>query len=653
MAEDPRQNGERCVVLVGPMGSGKSSLLDSLLHSAGALPRRGTLKPLDSGRFEPVIVSTQAFGQSWNFVDTVGAVEAAAQAQALAMLADLVLVVIEPVLERLPAVEPMLRFLDRYRIPHVIFVNKMDHGAPSLRAIIDTLQPESPRPLLLRQVPIRDGDAITGYVDVISERAYRYHAGQASDRVPMPDTVKARETEARTGLLETLADFDDHLLEQLLEDVPPSTAEVYDQLRRDIAGDLVVPVMFGAATLDEGVRRLWKCLRHDTPTPTTTDGRLGLESEGGTVLQLARSAVLPHTGRVMLGRVWRGRAEEGQTLSGQRLGGLLRSGIGGLEKLPQAETGAVVLVTRLDGVRAGQVLAASDPAPALPFPAAPAPVHGLAIAAENRTDDVKLAAALPRLLDGDPSLSLVHDLETGETILAGQGELHVRDALDRLHRLSGVAIHAQPPAVPYRETIRAGTRQHTRHKRQTGGHGQFADIVLEIAPLPRGSGLVFSDKIVGGVVPRNFIPAVEDGVRDALAKGPLGHPVVDLAVTLVDGSHHSVDSSEMAFRTAAQIAIREALPNCQPVLLEPIQRVSLTCPTDATARVQRIVTGRRGQLLGYDGDGDRPGWDRIEAQMPLADMGDLIVELRSATLGLGHYWHDFDHLAETRAKSAA
>ena len=268
------------------------------------------------------------------------------------------------------------------------------------------------------------------------------------------------------------------------------------------------------------------------------------------------------------------------------------------------------------------------------------PVYALAIATQDRKDDVKLSGALQKLGEEDPSLTIRHDQETGETVLAGQGEIHLNAAIERLASAYGLKVGTAKPRVPYRETIRRAVHQHSRLKRQTGGHGQFADVKIDLAPRARGEGFLFTDRIVGGAVPKQYIPAVGEAAQEAAGKGPFGYPVVDIAVTLVDGTFHSVDSSDMAFRTATRLAMTEALAKADPVLLEPIDRVTISLPNDYTARAQRLLTGRRGQILGYAEKPGWPGWDDVEALVPHAELHDLIIELRSQTMGLGTYRHE-------------
>jgi elongation factor G len=314
----------------------------------------------------------------------------------------------------------------------------------------------------------------------------------------------------------------------------------------------------------------------------------------------------------------------------------------------------VVTFGKLEHAATGDTLGSGKASPAALIQIKPrAAVLATAIAATDRKDDVKLGQSLLRLGEEDPSLSIVSHPETHEVVLWGQGEMHLRVAIERLQDRFSVAVKQHPPAVGYRETIRRPvTGQRGRHKKQSGGHGQYGDVVLDIKPLSRGEGFVFDEKVVGGAVPRNYIPAVEDGVRDALARGPLGFPVVDVAVTLTDGSYHTVDSSDLAFRTAGRIGVSEALPQCQPVLLEPIHSIEIVCPTDATAKINAILSGRRGQILSFDTREGWPGWDVVRAMIPEAEIGNLIVEIRSATAGAGGFTTGFDHMAEITGRTA-
>ncbi len=637
----------RSAALVGPLGSGKSTLFDALLAAAGAGGRRTDPRARRAGT-ELRLGHCGFMGDAWSLLDCPGSVEFAYETECALAVADIAVVVCDPSPARAAATAPILRVLDREKIPHMLFINRMDTIEGRVRDTIATLQAHSAAPLVLRQVPIRQpGQPPSGYVDLVSARAYRYRPGQASELVQVPEEVRDREAEGRAVLLETLADHDDALLEKLLEDVTPTPAEIYAQLKADIAADLLVEVLLGAAERGAGVQRLWKALRHDTPDAAATALRKGIAPEGPPLAQVFRTVHAGHAGKLSLSRVWRGVVRDGASLSGQRVGGISRFQAGEAVKGAEAAAGELVGLGRLEAAVTGAALGEDLP---LDFPTPPPPVYALAVATQERGDDVKLSAALAKLVEEDPALSVTHEKQTGETVLHGQGEIHLNAALERLAKGFNLRLASHRPAVPFKETIRAAVHEHARLKRQTGGHGQFADVKLDIAPRGRGEGFAFVDRIVGGAVPRQFIPAVGDAAEEAARTGPLGHPVVDISVTLVDGTFHSVDSSDMAFRTATRMAMQEGLAKASPVLLEPIDHVTVRVPSEHTASAQRLLTGRRGRILGYAALPDHEGWDAVEAMVPEAELHDLIIELRSQTAGLGTYVHRFDHLAETEAR---
>ncbi len=645
MTHDP--SGPRTIALVGPYGSGKSTLFDALLATAGNPPRRGAERSAGELR----LAHCAFMEEPWALIDCPGSVEFSHAAHAAIVVADLAVLVCEPDPARAATAAPVLRALDAYGVPFLVFVNRVDALTGRARDTVQALQPFTARPLALRQVPIREGEAVIGYVDVVSERAYRYRRGAPSDLVDLPQTMAARQQEARAGLVEVLADHDDALLEKVVEDQTPTAGEIYQRLRADEAAGTVGGVLLGAADRVWGVRRLWKALRHDAPTAAETAARRGVAPAGAPLVQVFRTINGGHGGKVSWARVWRGPLKDGAALDGARLSGLWRLPGGEAAKIAEAETGEVLALGRLEGVATGAVLGEAGGA-TLVFPPSPQPLYTLAIATTDHKDDVRLAGALQKLADEDPTLTVRMEAETGETLLAGQGEMHLRSVLERLATTYGVRVAAQKPKVPYKETIRRPVHQHGRLKKQTGGHGQFADVKLDIAPRPRGEGFRFIDKVVGGAVPRNFIPAVGEAAEEALRKGVFGHPVVDVEVTLTDGQFHAVDSSDMAFRTATRTAIAEALPKADPVLLEPVDHVTISVPNDYTAAAQRLLTGRRGQILGYAERDGWPGWDDVEALVPQAELHDLIIELRSITMGLGSYRRRFDHLAEVHGRIA-
>ncbi|PWC50669.1 elongation factor G [Azospirillum sp. TSA6c] len=656
----------RCAALVGPYLAGKTTLLESLLFAAGAVTRKGSVRdgnavgdnsPEAKARSMSTELNVASFdylGERWSILDCPGSVELAGEAQAALMAADIAIVVAEAAPEKAVLLAPLFKVLDDHRIPHLLFINKIDTlGDIRVRDVVAAYQEVSARKLVLREVPLRENGQITGLVDLVSERAWRFNPHKPSDLIALPDGARDWETEARQAMLESAADFDDGLLEKLLEDMAPDSAELYETLAHELADDLIVPVFFGSAENDNGIRRLLKALRHEGPEVATTAARIGIPADAAVAAQVVKTMMGSHAGKLSLARIWRGTVTDGMTLGAERVSGIFQQFGRDQTKVPQAVAGDLVALGRLEkAATSDRLTEKANLGPPADWPAAAPPVHGLALRAENRNDEVKLSAALQKLREEDPSLTLDQSAETGELVLWGQGDVHLKLAMDRLRSRFNVAVKGQPPQVPYKETIRRGTSHHARFKRQTGGHGQFADIHVEIRPLPRGSGIQFEDAVVGGSVPRQYIPAVEAGVRDAAVRGPLGFPVVDFAVALTGGQFHAVDSSDMAFKTVARQAMADALPTCEPVLLEPILTVTIAVPSAFTPKVQRLVSGRRGQLLGFDARPGWPGWDEVKACMPQADMQDLIVELRSLTFGVGSYSAEFERLQEVVGKAA-
>lgn len=669
-SQGTQTSGPRCIALVGPFQSGKTTLLESILARTGAIPKAGSVDQgtsvgdaSDEARQHKMGVgltpATACFmGEAYTFIDCPGSIEFAHDMRAAIPAVDAAVVVCEADERKLPQLQIILRELEDLGIPRFLFLNKIDKANKGVRQTLAMLQPASRTPLLLRQIPIWNGDLIAGFVDLALERAFVYREHMASEVVQLNAGDLDREKEARFSMLETLADHDDALMEQLLEDIAPPRDAVFDDLARELRDGQICPVLLGSAARENGVLRLMKALRHEAPGISETAKRMGVADSEEALAYVFKTMHLQHGGKLSLARVLTGRFDDAATVhasSGEtgKISGILAATGAQETKRASACAGEVVALGKLEAVKTGDTLTTARIAPPSLVSIAPsAPVLARALAARDRKDDVKLGQALIKLNEEDPSLAVVHNAQTHDTVLWGQGEMHLRVALERLHGRFGVNADSHPPVISYRETIRKPVSQRGRHKKQSGGHGQFGDVVLEVQPLARGAGFVFVDKIVGGAVPRNYIGAVEDGVVDGLARGPLGFPVIDVQVTLTDGSYHSVDSSDQAFRTAARIGVAEALPKCQPVLLEPIDVVEIVCPSDATAKVNAILSARRGQILGFDSRDSWAGWDCVRATMPEAEIGDLIVELRSATAGAGSFTRQFDRMAEVTGRTA-
>jgi elongation factor G len=629
-----------------------------MLFAAGATDRLGSTANGSSigdsspearqrrGSTELNLYNFQYLGDEFAIVDVPGSVGFSADGARALAIADVAIVVVDPDPARAPLAAPALRALDELGIPHLIFVNRIDQAHGRIRDLLTALQPMSVSPLIARQIPIWDGEKIGGFVDLALEYAFKYRAGKESERIEIPADLQDREHEARTHMLEQLADHDDELLEQLLMDEAPTREKIVRDLARETGENLGVSVLFGSANSSWGVRRLLKAMRHEVPTPQSAANRLGVSDPSLYIFKIVHGSI----GRLALARALGGRISEGSDLKLEgddhaRVGSLFKVQGEKTAKVGEARNGDVVAVAKIDTVKTGQWLGAGKVPPQIEVDY-PARNCAIAIEPADRKDDVKLSGALQRLAEEDAALIVEHDDANHEIRLRGVNDEHLNTVLARLNRRYGVEVKSHAPMVGYRESIRKPVRQHGRHKKQSGGHGQFGDVIIEIRPLGRGEGFVFEEKIHGGAVPKQWIPAVEEGVREAMQKGPLGFEVVDCAVTLVDGSYHSVDSSELAFRLAGRVAMHEALTAAHPHLLEPMHKLTVVCPSNATSRITSAIAGRRGQMLGMGPRDGWTGWDRIEALIPEAELSGLEAELRSQSQGLATYESEFDHLAE-------
>src|SRR5438552_15512815 len=570
MGQDVRSpRGPRCIALVGPFQSGKTTLLEAILARTGAIKNAGSVDAGTSvGDASPdarhhkmgvglSAATTTFMGESYTFIDCPGSIEFAHDMRAALPAVDAAVVVCEADERKLPQLQIILRELEDLGIPRFLFLNKIDRASKRIRETLATLQPASRIPLVLRQIPIWNGELIAGFVDLALERAFVYREHKPSEVVALEGGNLDREKEARFSMLEKLADHDDALMEQLLEDIQPPRDAVFDDLARELREGLICPVLLGSAARENGVLRLMQALPHEAPGIAETAKRLGASSQKDALAYVFKTLHLQHGGKLSLVRLLAGHLDDGATLqssSGEagRVSGIQAVSGGHDTKRAAAEAGDTIALGKLDTIKTGDSLSSGKTAPPALVQIAPTPpVLAISLAANDRKDDVKLGQALLRLNEEDPSLTMIQNQQTHDTVRWGQGEMHLRVALERLKDRFGVNVKSQPPAIGYQETIRKSVTQRGRHKKQSGGHGQFGDVVIEIKPLPRGGGFEFHEKVVGGAVQRNYIGAVEEGVVDGLLRGPLGFPVIDVQVTIIDGSYHSVESSDLALRTAA------------------------------------------------------------------------------------------------------
>ncbi len=662
--------GPRLIAIVGPFQSGKTSLLEAILARGGGSPRQGSVRDRTSVgdtsaearshamSVEPNIAGIDYMGDRFTFIDCPGSVEFMHDMRLSLPVCDAAIVMCEADPRKMPALQAILRELEDQAIPRLLFLNKIDLGGGGVRDALALLQQSSRTPLVLRQIPTwRDG-IVTGFIDLALERAFIYREGGPSEVAAIPEGAANEEKHARYMMLERLADYDDALMEQLIGEIEPPRDRVFDDLARELREGHLAPVFMGSAIEGHGVTRLLKALRHEAPGLAETRARLGLADKGPALAQALRTIHTAHGGKLTFARVLRGDFADGASVTNsdgaeERIAGLSRLTGAVSAKIARVEAGDAAAFARLEAIASGMRFAEGKAAPAAaPVIAPPQPTQAIALRVRERKDEVRLAAALAKLCEEDCALGFSHDPQTGELKLMGQGEMHVRVNVERLNARFGVAVETHKPTIAFRETIKSPIAIRGRHKKQSGGHGQFGDVALTIEPRERGAGFAFAETVHGGTVPRQYFSSVEAGARDALTRGPLGFPVVDVGVTLTDGSYHSVDSSDMAFRTAAKHAVTEALPKAQPVLLEPVLSVTIFAPSDAIAKASALASARRGQILGFEPREGWEGWDALRALIPEAEIGDMIIELRSATAGAGSFETRFDHFAELSGRPA-
>ncbi len=659
----------RNVALISHGGAGKTSLAEAMLFDAGAIARLGSVDagsavldhdPDEQRRGQSInlaIGTLEADGARITLVDTPGYADFQADVIEALAAVDAAILVVDASAGVEVGTEEVWRLAEERKLPRFIFVNKMDRENANYDAVLDGLKTKFGPKIAPVYLPIGSAEAFRGYIDVIEQHANVYEGGVPSE-VPIPDEMRAGEEARREALVEAAAEASDELMTRYLDGETISDEEIETAVHKGTREGSVVPVFVGSALKNIGVRELAAMIAKHIPSAaevgerTSSDGkRIEPDPAAPFVAQVFKTTADPFVGRLTYFRIVAGtlRAQghlwNATRKSEERIGNIL--GLLGKDQVSMAEAGPgdIVAVAKLASTQIGDTLVADrTQAVSLPQLQFPSPSLQVSIEPQSKADLDKLGQALSRMLEEEPCARVHREDGTGETILTAMGDAHVDVLVERLKRKFGASVRTGSPRVPYRETIRRSAKIDNRFKRQTGGHGQFGHVVIEFEPLPSGSGFEFGDKIVGGVVPKQYIPAVEKGLRETLAEGVLaGYPVVDLRARLVDGSYHTVDSSEMAFKVAASQALKRAFPEADPTLLEPILEVEVIVPDAYMGDVMGQITAKRGHVLGMDSS---DGMQHLHAQVPQAEMFHYATELRSITQGRGRFNWKLDHYAE-------
>ena len=669
----------RNVALIGHRGCGKTSLHEAMLFEAGAVGRLGTVaegttvsdhEPDEQERSMSINAAVACFehgGREINLIDTPGEPSFVADAIAALRVADAAVVVVNGVMGVEVHTERLWQRADAGGLARLVFVNMLDRERADFFRALDSLKTAFGPHVVATEIPIGAEHELRGVVDLIDQKAFVYGGPGpgAAEEVEIPEQLRAQAGEYREKLMDEVAENSDELMERYLEGEEIDHDEIVRVLKQGVTAGRVFPVTCGVATRNLGTGRLLEALVEDLPSPamrgavtaTGADGEaieIEPDEEGPLVAYVFKTLADPYTGRVNLFRVLRGTLGSDSQAVNVTRGEKERIGqLGqplGKELKPASELGAgdIGAVAKLKETRAGDVLCAGQEEIAFAPLDLPDPVMAFAYEAKSKGDDDKAAAAVRRLTEEDPTLDVHRDPQTGEQIIAGLTQIHVEVIVARMKRRFGVEIELHPPRVPYQETIRGPASARARYKKQSGGRGQFADCQIEIEPAEAGTGLDFVNKIKGAAIPGGFIPAVEKGVEEAMAHGTVaGYPVKDVRVRLVDGKHHDVDSSEMAFKIAGAMAFKEAMEAADPVLLEPIVRLVVSCPGDVVGDVIGDLNSRRGHPLGMEPKGSMTD---VRAEVPMAEVLDYTPDLRSISGGRADFEVEFDHYQEVPAQ---
>lgn len=658
----------RNIALVGHGGSGKTTLGEALLQVGGAKKRMGSVdKGTTTFDHEPeevqrnISLSLAVATVDWNdhrinIIDTPGSSDFVGDARSGLRAADLAVFCVSAVDGVEVQTEQLWRAAGEEGIPRAVVVTKLDRERASFERTLDELREAFGKSIAPIQVPIGEEADLRGLVRVASERAYEYSGDARGKPIDLPTEVEDRVHAAHTALIETVVETDDEMMEAYFEGEEPSREQIVATIHEGIIQGEIHPVLVTSAEKLVGVDTLFEFIVDYGPNPLErtmpplAEGETGaISADGPVVAYVFKTISDPFVGRISMFRIFSGTVKADQDLELAR-GGRVR--LHNLFKLQGKEhqdvsdlpVGGIGAVAKTEDLHAGDTIRTPGTNVIISEVAYPRPVSEIAVAPHSHNDEEKLSMALSKIAQEDPTVRVERRAETGETILAGLGDSHLDVTLARIQRMFGVEIDSSLPTVPYRETITATAEAEGKHKKQTGGRGQFAVASVRFSPRPRGSGYEYIDSIKGGSIPRGFIPAVDKGIQEALERGILaGYPVIDVAAEVYDGKYHSVDSDEMSFRMAGIQAFRAAAPKLRAVLLEPVMKITVSVPEDYLGDVMGDINSRRGRVLGMEGEGTLRD---VTAEVPMAEMRQYAAELRSLTSGRGTFEVEFDHYAE-------
>ncbi|MCC7353595.1 MAG: elongation factor G [Anaerolineae bacterium] len=663
----------RNIGIIAHIDAGKTTTTERILFYTGRTYRLGNVDEgttvtdwMEQERERGITITAAAITSSWhdhqiNLIDTPGHIDFTAEVQRSLRVLDGGVVVFDAVAGVEPQSETVWRQADRYGVPRICFVNKMDRIGADFWRTVETIRERLAAQPLPVQIPIGQEDNFRGMVDLLEECTWYFtdEMGQKPEQRPIPPDLQAEATLHRERLVEAVAETDDVLMEKYLEGEAIGTDELRAALRRATIAGRLVPVLCGSALRNRGVQLLLDAIVDYLPSPEDIPPIKGInpytqkeeerrpDPDGPLAALVFKIQTDPYMGRLAFLRIYSGTMTNGAAMLNvnknrkERVGRLVRMRANQREELSAAYAGDICAVLGLKSTLTGETLVTPSAPVLLESITFPEPVIMVAIEPRTKADQDKLSETLSRLAEEDPTFRVHSDEQTGQTLIYGMGELHLEVLVERMLREFRVSANVGRPMVAYRETITKPVRVQGRFVRQTGGRGQYGDVWLQLEPLPKGGGFVFENAVVGGSVPKEFIPAVEQGVREAMENGVLaGYPLVDLQVSLVDGSYHEVESSEMAFKIAGSMALREGAEKANPVLLEPVMKVEVVAPEQFTGNIIGDLTARRGQIQGLEPHGK--GVQAVLSTVPLAQMFGYATDLRSATEGRGTFTMEFD-----------